>query len=231
MPKTLAVLIPGSGGEAWYWHRLEPELKSRGLTTIAVDLPSDDDSAGLEQYVSTAVDAAKHAAAAADAVIVIGQSMAGFVAPQVARELNAQELILVNAMIPRPAETMGEWFGSTGQAEAMADFAEEEGRQRRTEVDPVEHLLEDLPQPVKKEAFDRGEPTQSGTPFGDPWPESKWPDIPTRVVTGIHDRLFPAEFQRRLAKERLDVEVTTIDGGHLLALANPQGLAETITAD
>jgi pimeloyl-ACP methyl ester carboxylesterase len=32
------------------------------------------------------------------------------------------------------------------------------------------------------------------------------PDIPIHVVAGRDDRFFPAEFQRRLAKDRLGVE-------------------------
>ena len=43
------VLIPGAGGDAWYWHLLVPELRERGLEAVAVDLPADDDSAGLSR--------------------------------------------------------------------------------------------------------------------------------------------------------------------------------------
>ena len=39
------------------------------------------------------------------------------------------------------------------------------------------------------------------------------------------DRLFPAEFQRRLAADRLGIEADVLPGGHLIALANPAGLA------
>src|SRR5215213_503186 len=46
------VLVPGAGGQAWYWHRLVPELARRGLAAVPVDLPADDDSAGLDAYVA-----------------------------------------------------------------------------------------------------------------------------------------------------------------------------------
>lgn len=26
------VLVPGAGGQAWYWHRVVPELEARGHT-------------------------------------------------------------------------------------------------------------------------------------------------------------------------------------------------------
>jgi hypothetical protein len=35
------VLIPGAGGDAWYWHQLVPELRERGHEAVAVDLPAD----------------------------------------------------------------------------------------------------------------------------------------------------------------------------------------------
>lgn len=41
------VLIPGAGGAAWYWHRVEPKLRALGHDVVAVDLPGDDESAGL----------------------------------------------------------------------------------------------------------------------------------------------------------------------------------------
>lgn len=36
-------LIPGFGGDPWEWHRLVPELESRGHEALAVRLPADDD--------------------------------------------------------------------------------------------------------------------------------------------------------------------------------------------
>ena len=41
------VLIPGAGGAAWYWHRIVPLLEAAGHGVIAVDLPGDDEKAGL----------------------------------------------------------------------------------------------------------------------------------------------------------------------------------------
>jgi hypothetical protein len=50
-------LIHGAGSDGWYWHLVEPELRAAGHETIAVDLPSDDDSAGLDVYVDVVVEA------------------------------------------------------------------------------------------------------------------------------------------------------------------------------
>jgi pimeloyl-ACP methyl ester carboxylesterase len=50
------------------------------------------------------------------------------------------------------------------------------------------------------------------------------------VIACRHDRLFPLDFMRRLARERLGVEVDVIDTGHLAALSRPQELAERLEA-
>ena len=36
-------LIPGGGGDPWEWHRLVPELATRGHHAIAVRLPAEGD--------------------------------------------------------------------------------------------------------------------------------------------------------------------------------------------
>ena len=51
---------------------------------------------------------------------------------------------------------------------------------------------------------------------------------PTRVLAGRHDRMFPLEFQRRIARERLGLDVDEIDGGHMVAMSNPVELADRL---
>jgi pimeloyl-ACP methyl ester carboxylesterase len=79
---------------------------------------------------------------------------------------------------------------------------------------------------VVAEALARGERSQSGTPFEKPWPLEGWPDVPTRFLLCRDDRFFPAEFMRRVVRERLGITPDEIDGGHLPALARPQDLVE-----
>ncbi len=66
------------------------------------------------------------------------------------------------------------------------------------------------------------------TPLDEPWPPGTWPDVPTRVLAGRHDRMFPLEFQRRIARERLGLDVDEIDGGHMVAMSNPGELADRL---
>jgi pimeloyl-ACP methyl ester carboxylesterase len=61
-----------------------------------------------------------------------------------------------------------------------------------------------------------------------PWPLAPWPDVATRVLAGRDDRLFPAAFQRRVARERPGINADEIEGGHLVALSHPQELADRL---
>ncbi|SNR55403.1 alpha/beta fold hydrolase [Blastococcus mobilis] len=68
----------------------------------------------------------------------------------------------------------------------------------------------------------------TGRPFEEPWPLDRWPAVPTRVVAGREDRLFPLEFQRKIAAVRLGLDVDAVPGGHCLALSRPAELADRL---
>ena len=220
---TTFVLVPGAGGQAWYWHRLVAELGARGHEAIAVELPGDDDTAGLDVYVKTVVDAIadrRH-------VVLVAQSIGAFTAPQVCHEASVDLLVLLNAMIPAAGETAGAWWDNTGQALASAEMARREGRSEGFDLGEV--FFHDVPEDITKEAIAGGR-DQSGRPFEDVWPLDHWPDVPTRVLVGRNDRFFPAEFQLRVARERLGIVPDEMPGGHLLALSRPAELADRLEA-
>jgi len=96
--------------------------------------------------------------------------------------------------------------------------------------DPIADFFHDVPAAVREEAFRQGPPRPSGTPFGQPWPLERWPDVPTRVIQGRDDRLLPPEFQRQVVRSRLGLELEVMPGGHLLALSQPEELVSRILA-
>ena len=115
------VLIPGAGGAAWYWHRVVPLLREAGHEAVAVDLPGDDERAGLPEYARLVVDAIGDR----DDVVIVAQSLGGFTAPLVAAKVPVRGLVLVNAMIPVPGETPGAWWDNTGSVQARSAAAEQ----------------------------------------------------------------------------------------------------------
>jgi pimeloyl-ACP methyl ester carboxylesterase len=213
------VLVPGAGGSAWYWHRLVPELRRLGQEAIAVQLPAADDKAGLREYADTIV----AAAGTSERVVLVAQSMGGLSAPLACDRLDVTALVLVNAMIPVPGETGGDWWAATGQEQARRELDVREGRSPDAPADLRVLFFHDVPEAVTEEGMSV-EPGQSSTPFGEPWPLAAWPDVPTRVLSSEQDRLFPLDFQIRVARQRLGITPETLPGGHLVALSRPAEL-------
>ena len=50
MTTSTYILVPGAGGDAFYWHRVVPLLRDAGHEAVAVDLPAGEDGAGLAAY-------------------------------------------------------------------------------------------------------------------------------------------------------------------------------------
>jgi pimeloyl-ACP methyl ester carboxylesterase len=219
-------LIPGGGGDPWEWHRLVPELASRGHHAIAVRLPAEDDTAGWSEYADAVVDAI---GTRAD-VILVAASMGGFTAPIVCTRRRVDLLVLLNAMIPVPGETFNAWGSNTGSGPARAEYHASIGLSHVEAEDDAVIYYHDLPSKLRAEAQARTWQDQSMTPLDEPWPLGSWPDVPTRVLAGRHDRMFPLDFQRRVARERLAVEVDEIDGGHMVAMSKPAELADRLEA-
>ena len=99
--RAMFVLIPGAGGEAWYWHLVAPRLRERGHEVVSPDLPAGDEDAGLAEYADAVVDAVGDRGD----LTVVAQSMGAFVAPLLCDRLDVRMLILVAPMIPAPGES------------------------------------------------------------------------------------------------------------------------------
>ncbi len=211
------VLIPGAGGAASYWDLVVPLLQEAGHQAIAVDLPGDDPAAGLPEYASLVT----RAADGATRIVLVAQSLGGFTAPLVAAKLGLRALVFVNAMIPIPGETAGQWWDDTGWEQARLAAAERGGY--GAEFDPAVYFLHDVPPEIAA----AGEPrSESDAVFASVCDFGGWPSIPIKVVTGADDRFFPASFQQAVARDRLGTEPDLLPGGHLNALSQPSALAK-----
>ncbi len=215
------VLIPGGGGAAWYWHRVTPLLQAAGHHVVAVDLPGDDEAAGLDAYAELASAAI---GGRADTVLV-AQSLGGFTAAVACARAPIAMLIFVNAMIPLPEETPGEWFDHTAHEAARLDAAKRGGY--GTTLDLHTYFLHDVPPEIVAAGAPHQRP-EAEVVFASRCHFERWPDIPIQAVGGAEDRFFPIDFQRRVARERLGRELAVVPGGHLCALSRPHELVDRL---
>jgi pimeloyl-ACP methyl ester carboxylesterase len=228
--RTTILLIPGAGGDSRDWFLVTPLLRERGWTVVAPDLPSEDESAGIEEYA----DAAATALAASgdyDRLIVVAQSLGAFTAIALAERVHVDRIVFVGGMIPAPGETAGEWWDATGQAEAKRENDVREDRDPDAPWDDDELFYHDLPADLLAQVQARDDRGQTMRPFDTPHTWTAWRGVPAASIVGAHDRLFPLEFEQRLARERLGVEPRVLDAGHVMNLSRPGELAEAIAAE
>jgi pimeloyl-ACP methyl ester carboxylesterase len=218
---TTYLLIHGAGGSARSWRLVTHELARRGRDAVAVDLPCDDDAAGLAEYA----DAAVAAAGERSGLVVVAHSLGGLTAPLLCGRLAVDRLVLVAAMVPAPGEPPGEWWANTGWPAAHQAELERLGGDNSPETT----FLHDLPPALVAEA-NRDNRNQSGTPFEKPWPLERWPDVDTRFLLCREDRFFPADFMRRMVEKRLGFTPDEMDGGHLPMLSRPADLVDRLEA-
>ena len=214
MPAAMAtyVLIHGAGDSAYHWHLLEPELRERGQDVVAVDLPCEDEAAGLAEYTETVLSAM----GARPDPILVAQSLGGFTAPLVCARARVGLLVLVAGMVPLPGERGEDWPANTGYPGPLGESENE-------------IFYNDVPPDVIERVAPHSR-SQADAVGRDPWPLEAWPDVPTRYLLCRDDRMFPADWMRAVVRDRLGIEADEIGSGHCPALSRPRELAERLEA-
>jgi pimeloyl-ACP methyl ester carboxylesterase len=187
-------------------------LRERGHDVVVMDLPVDNDSAGLSEYADVVVEAIGDRRA----LVVVAQSFGGYIAPIVCDRVPATLLVLVAGMVPLRGESAEGMFANTGYKQEEQD-------------DPSDRAVfyHDVPPRLAAEAIARGR-NQSSTPGKEPWPLTAWPDVPTSYLLCRNDRLFPPAWVHRVVRERLGITPDEIHSGHCPALSRPQELTDRL---
>jgi pimeloyl-ACP methyl ester carboxylesterase len=218
------VLIGGAGADPRIYAATIEALRDLGLEGVAPPLPLHDDSAGPSDHA----DAIAAAAPPDTELIVVAQSLGAFAGPLVAARVPVAQLILLAPMIPEPGETAGEWWANTGHKDAIAETLERHGPMHAWGPDAIREVFLHDVDPAAAEESERFAGAPGAGMFTEPWPLDAWPEVPTRVLVPCADRLFPPDFQRRVAQERLGLEIDEMGGGHLPMLSRPVELAQRL---
>lgn len=224
----------------WWWNRMVEPLSSRGLSSVAVELPScGNPGESLGDYVADVAAVRAVLSDSDEPTVVCGHSYGGTVITGAAAELpSVRHLVYVTAVVPDAGQSQAAvsgppapgaprpWVepGPDGTVGIRADLSEAEVRAA---------FLGDCDEDAASGAL-RRLARQSATAFGQPAEAAAWRDVPATYVLCTDDQATPPDRQRQLAApiagmaERLGSRVVELDSGHHPFLSRPGDLAAII---
>jgi pimeloyl-ACP methyl ester carboxylesterase len=222
---TFALVHGGQHG-AWCWTFVEAELGSRGHTSIAVDLPVGDLTAGAARYAEVVAQATRDAG---DELVLVGHSLGGLTIPLVPALRPVRRLVFLCAAYPEPGQShfdvlAAEPARSLGSA-TRGHLANQGPPDHLSSADDARATFyDDVPAELQDWAISRLR-RQSRTPHREVTPLVAWPDTPRTLIHAADDRAIPLELARRQTMRLFGVEPIVIPGGHSPFLTRPADVA------
>jgi pimeloyl-ACP methyl ester carboxylesterase len=227
---ALFVLVHGAWHGAWCWARLATELRSQH-DVLAVELPSEDVSAGCARYAEIVTE---EIGKRAGEIVLVGHSLGGLTIPLVAAQRSVSRLVFLSALIPSPGRSLIDQL----QDEPKMFSEGFEGAPARDELD---RSYWDDPELAMRQLFSSCDSedaraavtrlrVQAREPIVEPCPLETLPNVPALYILGTDDATVRPDWSRKAARERLGIEAIELDGGHALFLSHPVELAGLITS-
>ncbi|MFJ4036684.1 alpha/beta fold hydrolase [Microbacterium sp. NPDC090007] len=220
---TTIVLIPGAMHGAWVFEPLLAELSERGLTAVAVDLPSSSADTASIGSLTDDVDAIRAAVADIDGPVVLAAHSYGGVPARAAAGTieSVRGLVMIAAFaLPVGASLL------QAQGGEFPPSYERSADGRGVKIgDIAETIYSGVPQDVVERALPRVQ-WQSVESFTQPAPAEPGPDVTVTTVIATEDKALPADQQRQWA-EASDAQVS-VASGHSPHVSHPGVVADAI---
>jgi pimeloyl-ACP methyl ester carboxylesterase len=225
------LLVHGGQHGAWCWVFVEMGLQHAGHNAIAVDLPIEDETAGVAQYAQLAAAAAQ---GVDGPVIVVGHSLGGLTIPLIPALRPVSRLVFVCAAYPEPGRSHFEALAAEPSA-----IVGEMSRAHLDDPAPTSHLstpdmarsafYHDVPGELQAWAIRRLR-RQSRTPHREVTPLQAWPSTPRTLIHAADDPAIPLHLARRRTMSLFGEEPVVIPGGHSPFLSRPNELVALLSA-
>ncbi|GAC1387646.1 MAG: alpha/beta fold hydrolase [Candidatus Saccharimonadales bacterium] len=220
-------LVHGSWHGAWCWDFLQSELDTRGIQSVAMDLPIEDPTANFEDYADVVVDALKHEAN----IVLVGHSRAGNVIPRAAGRLATTKLIyLCSSFEPATIEHFNDLAHTVAPPRNSERFQQgiiDQGNGLTIFDQHVakELFFNDCSPDIQEWATKQLRP-QKRTPNEPSIRE--WPAVPQEYIICTGDRVVNPEWSKYVAHNWLGIETTELQSGHSPFLSKPAQLASML---
>lgn len=223
------VLVHGGGGGPWAWELLEPELRRRGHTTLAVEMPVDQVGVGMAGYIDAVCDQMAAGLDGQGDVVLVGHSLGGHVIPYVANRQPVQALVFLAAALPGDYDRSDAVAGPPPGLRADDPYRfslDDQGRAVLSDEAAFGRFYHDCPPDVARRMIARRRP-QSQSFRTDIPPLERWPDARMFYISCADDRSSAAGKAARAAAV-LGVEPLQLPGGHSPMVSRPGALAELL---
>jgi pimeloyl-ACP methyl ester carboxylesterase len=220
-------LIHGGFHTSACWALLEQELRSRGHDVLTVDLPVSDPTADPERYVAAAEAAFS---SATEPVVVVGHSIAGWTARQLADRIPVAGVVYLCACInftpglypdeplPMIAADPADWTPN------------EEGVITMTREAALQYFYHDVSAPTAEHAVTQLVP-QAVTGISGPAGAFERADTPSVYIQATDDRAVSEGWARWAALLLTGSQAVTIGGSHSPMLSRPAELADLLETE
>ena len=228
MSPSPVVLVHGAWGGAWAWGYVQAELEKRGITSVAVDLPSSGTAP------STLADDAATVRAALDGLdapaVLVGHSYSGGVITEAsAGNDKVAHLVYTCAILPEEGQSTFSLMGEDPTPSTLGNAirATDDGLSTLDPVGAKDDLFNDVTQ-EQADPIIAALGTHRLSVFGESPSGLGWKEHPSTYILTTNDRVFSTELQRRMAANATNV--VEVDAGHIPLLSRPAELADAIAA-
>jgi pimeloyl-ACP methyl ester carboxylesterase len=207
------VLVHGAFGSPAELAPVIPFLEALGHRAIAVDLPSTDPVATLDDYARTVVEAM---VGIEGPIVVVGHSAGGATISLVPGRARVDRLVYVTAAVPEPGRSIADVVGAHARTTMLSVSRDDGDGCRSFDLE----LMASLVPPEEREA----QRPQGWAAMEQPWPGESLPDVPCAYVLCTEDNVIPPATQREMAA-RLGVTPVEIASDHSVFALRPRELA------
>ena len=232
MTTKTVLLVHGAWHGAWCYASLQAELDSRGIPSLAVDLPGHGvsplpftDLHGDAQFVADTL------ARIDGPVVLVGHSYGGAVITEAATRYskNVDHLVYLAAFALDEGEALMPFIGTLPQVQPpLSGYIRPNAEGTMSTIDPAgakASFYADCPEGTTESAVPRLCPQPFST-FMQPVTGAAWKKIPSTYVECIKDGAIPIEQQRVISKRCQNV--VTLDTDHSPFASRPKETADVI---
>lgn len=221
---TMFCLMHSSGQGPEGWKLLVEELELRGHCALTPAFHLDRTDEGAAYHAGTVVAALTDSGAEPADVVCVAHSASGMYLPLVAERWQPRRMVFLAAVVPRPGLSIREQF----QADPSMFNPAWIGQNPMDEEVAREFVFHDCPPHRLEWAMSTRVLFYAKRAMEEPSPLTTWPQVSASYIVCAEDRTITPAWQRKAAREYLDVEPLELPGGHCPNVSRPAALADLL---